>query len=150
MQAWAALANVGKLFQPQVVNKIKISEEEMVEIIPKFKRQILKSATSKTITEMLVSTCEKSPLHFYRDNIPELKNYRIAAKSGTAQVAIAGRYQEGKTIGSVIGFAPADNPQFLILVKLDEPQVNPWGANTAGPMFFNLMKELLIYYGISP
>lgn len=150
VQAWAALANGGKIYQPQVAAKIKASDDQSVKLKPKLKNQVIKPETAKILTEMLVSTCEKSPLHFFKEMIPELKNYRIAAKSGTAQIPIAGKYAEGITIGLAIGFAPADNPKFLVLVKLTEPQVNPWGANTAGPIFFNIMKELLIYYGIAP
>jgi len=150
VQAMATLANGGKIYQPYVVSQIETKGEKIINIKPKFERQVLNSKTAKVLTEMLVSTCEKSPLHFARERIPELKNYRIAAKSGTAQIPIAGKYIEGKTIGSVIGFAPADNPQFLVLVKLNEPQANPWGANTAGPIFFKIMRGLLIYYGISP
>lgn len=150
VQAMSAIANEGRIYQPQVVSQIRIKESKTINIKPKFKKQVLKPKTAKVLTEMLVSTCEKSPLHFARDRIPELKDYRIAAKSGTAQISLGGRYIEGKTIGSVIGFVPADNPRFLVLVKLNEPQANPWGANTAGPIFFNIIKELLLYYGISP
>ncbi len=149
IRAFQALANNGKIFQPQVVNSVKEGNQAFI-IKPSFSRQVISQETSKVITEMLVSVCEKSPLHFSRDNIPELKNFRIAAKSGTAQIAVGGQYKEGRTIGSVIGYFPAEDPQFLVLVILNEPQANIWGANTAGPIFFNITKALLIYYGISP
>ena len=64
------------------------------------------------------------------------------------EIIEASRYN--KTIGSVIGYAPADNPKFLILVKMDEPAVRIWGSDTAGPIFFNLVHDLLLYYNISP
>lgn len=150
VQATAALANGGKIYQPYVVSNIKSEEGKNFKIKPKLKKRVLKETTAKILTEMLVSTCEKSPLHYARDSIKELANYRIAAKSGTAQIPLSGKYAEGKTIGSVIGYAPADKPQLLILVKLNEPQADPWGANTAGPIFFKIMRDLLIYYGISP
>lgn len=99
---------------------------------------------------MLVGVAEKSPLHFARDRIPALKNYQIAAKSGTAQIPLKGKYVENKTIGTVVGFAPAYNPKFILFIKLDEAQANIWGANTAGPVFFNILNDLFLYYNIPP
>jgi len=148
-RAFSALANQGKLLQPLVVKKILTPEEE-IEIQPKEAYQVIKPQVAKMITEMLVSATEKSPLRFPRNRIPELNGYRIAAKSGTAQIPVAGHYDPEKTIASVIGFAPADNPRFTILVSLTEPTARPWGSDTAGPIFFQILKELFIYYGIQP
>lgn len=148
-QAFSALANQGKLLQPLVVNKILTGEEE-IEVKPRVIRQVIKPQVAGIITEMLVSATEKSPLRFPRNRIPELAGYRIAAKSGTAQIPVAGHYDPEKTVASVIGFAPADNPRFTILVSLTEPTSRPWGSDTAGPIFFEILKELFIYYGIQP
>lgn len=149
VRAFSALANQGKLLKPLVVKKI-LTEEGEIEIHSQMIRQVIKPATARVITEMLVSTTEKSPLHYPRDRISELAPYRIAAKSGTAQIAIGGEYDPEKTIASVIGFAPADNPRFTVLVTLTEPTAAPWGSDTAGPIFFQILKELLLYYGIQP
>jgi len=148
-QSFSALANQGKLLQPLVVKKI-LTEEEEIEVKPKEIDQVIKPQVASVITEMLVSATEKSPLRFPRNRIPELNGYRIAAKSGTAQIPVAGHYDPEKTIASVIGYAPADNPRFTILVSLTEPTAAPWGSDTAGPIFFEILKELFIYYGIQP
>ncbi len=149
IRGYCALANGGMLVTPQVVTSVR-DGDRAVEIKPKIGPRVLSEATTKTIAEMMVSVTEKSPLHFPRDRIAGLSRFKIAAKSGTAQIAIAGHYAQGKTIGSVIGFAPADNPKFLLLVKLNEPAVRPWGSDTAGPIFFAIAHDLLLYYGISP
>jgi len=78
------------------------------------------------------------------------KEFRIAGKTGTAQIPVAGHYDDKKTIASFVGFAPADDPKFVMLVTLREPQVSPWGSETAAPLFFRIAKELLIYYGVAP
>lgn len=148
-RAFSALANKGELLQSLVVKKILTKDEE-VEIKPKAIRQVIKPQVASIIVEMLVSATEKSPLRFPRNRIPELDGYRIAAKSGTAQIPVAGHYDPEKTIASVIGFAPADNPRFTILVSLTEPTSRPWGSDTAGPIFFEILKELFLYYGIQP
>ena len=63
---------------------------------------------------------------------------------------IEGRYDPNKTVASFIGFAPADNPKFIMLVKLDEPKTSPWGSTTAAPLYFDIAKELFAYWGIAP
>jgi cell division protein FtsI (penicillin-binding protein 3) len=50
----------------------------------------------------------------------------------------------------VIGFFPADSPKFLVMVKLNEPEVRPWGSDTAGPVFFSILRDLVAYYGLTP
>jgi len=78
------------------------------------------------------------------------KGFRIAGKSGTAQIPVAGHYDEGRTIGSYIGFAPADDPQFIMLIVLNDPTSSEWGANTAAPLWMEIAQELFVYYGLMP
>ncbi|MDO8637944.1 MAG: penicillin-binding transpeptidase domain-containing protein, partial [Candidatus Daviesbacteria bacterium] len=78
------------------------------------------------------------------------KNYKIAGKTGTAQIPIAGHYDATKYMASFIGFAPADNPKFIMLVLYNEPKSSIYGTSTAAPTFFEIAKELLIYYQIPP
>ena len=74
----------------------------------------------------------------------------IGGKTGTAQIPIRGHYDPTKTNASFVGFAPADNPKFVVLVVLKEPQTSPWGSETAAPLFFEITKELILYYNIAP
>jgi cell division protein FtsI/penicillin-binding protein 2 len=94
---------------------------------------------------MLISDVQNGEVKWDRP-----KGYTIGGKTGTAQVPIAGHYDPSKTIASFIGFAPANNPKFIALVMLKEPKASPWGSETAAPMFFNIAKELLVYYNIAP
>lgn len=147
IRAFSVLANGGYLVKPYLVAKIVDNQKE-IDISPNQKTRIFKTEVTKTISQMLVNVANKSPLHFPKDTMPELSRYQIAAKSGTAQIPLAGHYDSTKTIGSVIGYAPADNPKFIVLVRLVEPTVRPWGSDTAGPIFFKIIKDLLIYYNI--
>lgn len=149
VRAWSTLANGGKLVTPYLVSRIKTDTDEIV-ITPPKPKQVLNPATSKVVTEMLVRVAQESPLQFPLARASNLKNYRVAAKSGTAQIALGGSYKEAGTIASVIGYAPADNPRFLVMVKLNEPEVRQWGSDTAGPVFFNIMSDLLNYYNVAP
>ncbi len=79
-----------------------------------------------------------------------LKGYRIAGKTGTASIPVAGHYDPTNTITSFIGYAPAEKPKFIMLVILNKPTTSIYAAETAAPLFFDIAKDLLSYYGVPP
>lgn len=145
VMAVGALANNGYLMKPQMVKKIVTEDGENIDIKPKEVRRVIKSSTSKIITEMMVSAVSNGEAKWA---VP--KGFRVAGKTGTAQIPVEGHYDAEKTIASFIGFAPADKPKFVMLVTLREPKSSPWGSETAAPLFFDIAKELFTYYGITP
>ncbi len=149
VRAYGALANGGRLPTPYLVSQI-VDSGQKITLSPKPGPQVISPQSAKTIAQMLVRVANESPEHFPKDRIALLSNFRIAAKSGTAQIAVGGKYKSSGTIASVIGFFPADKPRFVILVKLNEPEVRPWGSDTAGPIFFAIVRDLIGYFGISP
>jgi cell division protein FtsI/penicillin-binding protein 2 len=144
VRAVGAIANGGKLMQPFIVKKI-VSGDREVEIKPKETGQVIKPETAAAMTEMMVAAVEGGEA---RRMIP--KGYRVAGKTGTAQIPVEGHYDPKKTIASFIGFGPVEDPRFVMLVKLDEPQSSQWGSETAAPLFFDIAKELFTYFGIPP
>ena len=142
--AVSAIANKGKMMQPQVVSKI-IDEDREVKIKPKQIIQPISEKTAQTLTDMMVASVEHGDAKWAK-----LVGYKIAGKTGTAQVPVAGHYDEERTIASFVGFAPADDPKFLILTKLDNPSSSPWASETAAPLFFEIAKKMFLYYGIPP
>ncbi len=144
VRAVASIANGGNLMKPYLVKQV-ISEEGKTEIQPKMERQVLKPATALVVTEMMVNAVEQGEAKWAKPS-----GYRIAGKTGTAQIPVAGHYDEEKTIASFVGFAPADDPKFVMLVTLKEPTTSPWGSETAAPLWFDIAKELFTYYGIQP
>jgi cell division protein FtsI/penicillin-binding protein 2 len=80
----------------------------------------------------------------------DIKGYKIAGKTGTAQVAVGGKYAEEKTNASFVGFAPADNPKFAMLVTLKEPSSSPWASETAAPLWFSIAQDLFNHFNIVP
>ena len=77
------------------------------------------------------------------DGQASVPGYTIAGKTGTAQISTPIGYEEGASIASFIGFFPADDPQVIILVKLDRPS-DYWGSQTAAPAFAKLAERLAI------
>jgi len=106
--------------------------------------QVIREDTAQIMTEMMVEVVERGA------TLAQVKGYRIAGKTGTAQTPIVGGYDPNLTIASFIGFAPADDPQFVVLVKLDKPTASPWGATTAAPTFANVARILFTQLGIPP
>ncbi|NMC62393.1 MAG: penicillin-binding protein 2, partial [SAR324 cluster bacterium] len=65
-------------------------------------------------------------------------------------IPIAGHYDAEKTIASFIGFAPANDPKFVMLVTLREPQSSIWASETAAPLWYNIAKDIFLRFGIQP
>jgi cell division protein FtsI (penicillin-binding protein 3) len=79
----------------------------------------------------------------------KIPGYRIGVKSGTGQIAENGRYKQGVYYTTMIGFAPADDPQYLVAVTLDEPtKVTSSSANA--PTFKKAMTQVLKTYRVMP
>ncbi|TSC64756.1 MAG: cell division protein FtsI (penicillin-binding protein 3) [Microgenomates group bacterium Gr01-1014_93] len=142
--AVASLANEGKLMEPQVVKEIR-DEKEIFKVKPKLVREVVSKETAKKITEMMVRAVGEGEAKYAKP-----KGFKIAGKTGTAQIPIAGHYDPNKTIASFVGFAPADNPKFVMLVLYNQPSASIFGAETAAPTFFEIAKQLFIYFKIPP
>ena len=76
--------------------------------------------------------------------------YTLAGKTGTAQVAENGTYSETKYVASFIGFAPAQDPQLLVAVIVDQPQGEIYGGSVAAPAFGKIAAFALPYLGVPP
>jgi cell division protein FtsI/penicillin-binding protein 2 len=140
--AVGAIANQGKLMEPHVVAAVT-DGDTTVEIPPKVVRQVISKETAATVTDMMRESARHGDAKWA---VPQ--ELDIAGKTGTAQVAIAGHYDAKKTIASFVGFAPAANPKFVMLVKLREPQSSPWASETAAPLWFSLAKQMFRYFNI--
>lgn len=142
--AISAIANGGLLMEPHVVAKVE-GDRESFEIRPKIVKRVFSPDAAKAVTEMMVRAVEDGEAKSFR-----VKGFKIAGKTGTAQIPVAGHYDPTKTIASFVGFAPADDPKFIILVRYDQPSSSIYGAETAAPTFFEIARDLFDYYKITP
>lgn len=148
MRAYSAISNKGTMAKPYVVEKI-IKEGTEYVIKPEFSLPVISPKTAHLVTQMMVNVVEKG--FSKRAKIP---GYWLAGKTGTAQVAWSalGQNRSGysdKTVQSFMGFAPAYDPKFLILVKLNNPQTKT-AEYSAMPMFRELAKYIIDYLEIPP
>lgn len=152
--AIAAVANGGYLVQPHVVDRMLDSDGNIVKTTDtSYKRQVISEDVSKRMTAILQKNAtSESGKNGY------VAGYRVAGKTGTSE-KVALYYQdlaEGNDRGmqyvvSYGGYAPADDPQYALLVFYDEPQIGgASGGTQAGPIFAAIMEEVLPYLGVDP
>jgi stage V sporulation protein D (sporulation-specific penicillin-binding protein) len=145
LTAFSSIANGGIMMEPHVVSAVKDKNGKITKIEPKEIGRPISSATAKVMTEVLVNAVDKGEAQWAK-----IKGYRVAGKTGTASIPVEGKYDPNKTIASFIGFAPANDPEFAMLVVLDRPTARIYGAETAAPVFFSIADDLFHYYGVPP
>ncbi len=148
-RAFCAIANGGELMRPYLVKEIKKEDNEAIETEPEALRRVISKDVSSKLTAMLVSVIENG-----FGKAAKIPGYYIAGKTGTAQIAYSalGVDKEGyseKTWQSFIGFAPAFEPRFLIMVRLKDPATRT-AEYSAVPIFKDLAKYIIDYYKIPP
>jgi len=147
--AMAAIANGGKLMRPLLVDRLEDAEGKVVlKNHPQIVRQVFKLEISKQVVETLkrvVSTDGTAAG-------ARLGYYTAAGKTGTAQKLVNGEYSHSKYFSSFIGFFPADNPELLIYVAVDEPEKSKgyYGGIVAAPAFKNIALRAANHLNIRP
>lgn len=147
LRAICAIANGGELLEPYIIDKIVMPEGRVL-------RQGQKKVVRRVITEdvagqmrmmmeKVVSEGGGKPAH--------IAGYQIAGKTGTAEkLAEQGGYAPGEYIASFVGFVPAANPQYAMLVMLDTPQGAFYGSQVSAPVFKDTLQQILVAKGIQP
>jgi len=100
--------------------------------------------TASTLSQMLSVSLESE------GSLALVPGYRIAGKTGTAQIPVNGFYDPTKTNASFIGWGPVDDPQFMIYVWLEKPSASIWGSETAAPVFAEVAEKTVIMMDIPP
>ena len=140
-----SIANGGKLMTPYVVSQIIDERGRKIDIQPKFKNKTISNAAAKSVTAAMVAAVESGEAKWTK-----IKNYKIAGKTGTAQIPVAGHYDPNQTVTSFVGFFPPENPRFTMLVTLSRPKTSIYGSETAAPIFFSIARDLIKYYNLPP
>lgn len=139
MAGYQAIADGGILKQPQLIEKV--GDEKVHE--PKGHR-VVKAEVAAQVREMLEGVLEAGGTA----SAVSVPGYKLAGKTGTAQVAENGTYSETKYVASFIGFAPAQDPQLLVSVIVDQPQGEIYGGSVAAPAFGKIAAFALPYLGV--
>lgn len=139
--AYAAIANGGMLRQPRIqiaqgVDEVPVDEGE----------RVLSKRTAKQLRRMLEGVLGPGGTA----SEVSVPGYELAGKTGTAEKAVDGGYSESDFVASFVGFAPADDPQLLVVVVVDEPRGSYYGGDVAAPAFGEIARFALPYLEIPP
>ena len=141
VMAVSAVVNGGTLYKPYIVKRIV--EPNTGEIIEEFKptivRKVIKNETSKTVRMAL-----ETVVAYGTGRNAYIEGYRVGGKTGTAQKVKNGMYLHGNYILSFIGFLPADNPQAVVYVAIDNPKgIVQYGGTVSAPIAKNIMLDII-------
>jgi len=146
LNAINVIANDGILMQPYIVSRRQPSTGDPETTLPTPVRHVISPATAGDISAMMVSVIENGVATLAR-----VPGYYLAGKTGTAQVPDEkGAYSPDRKIISFVGFGPIDNPQFSILIKLDNPSGLSFASGTAAPMFKRMAEKIINYLQLPP
>ena len=134
INAVSAIANGGVLMKPYIIADQK----------PEVIRRVISSDTASLVTDMMVSAVKIN-------KVAAIPDYQVAGKTGTAFIPnfVKGGYTD-QVINTYVGFAPASNPKFVVLVKLEKPEGSPLAGQTVVPSFRELTSFILNYLNVAP
>jgi len=147
VSAVAAIANDGVLMKPYVVSGMRDQKGQLVkETLPYVKRRVVSPVTARTLTTILEGVVTSGT-----GTKAAIPGFRVAGKTGTAQKVDprTGAYSSALSVGSFVGFVPADSPRLAMIVVIDEPQGEAWGGVVAAPVFRRVGEQVLTYLGVS-
>ena len=148
VRAYSAIANGGTLYQPHVVRKVVDETGKVVNEVAPEGHRVVDEKTALTIREMLHAVTLKGGT----GEKLAIPGYPAAGKTATAQKVdpATHRYSPDKWMSSFVGFAPYEDPRVVIMVTVDEPQGVHYGGSVAGPIWREVMIDVLRYLGVSP
>lgn len=139
----AALANEGRMMAPHFQKAI-LQDGRIRYYNPKIVSTPIKPQTAQTITDMLTISLEEE------SSSALVEGYRVAGKTGTAEIPTRKGYTSGLTNASFIGWGPSDDPKFIVYIWLEKPTSSIWSSLVTAPVFSEIVENLVIIMNIPP
>lgn len=143
MSISAVANNSGKMMVPHIVHSV-VNQGNQFDITPQVAGTPISAETARTLSSMLAVSLEQEA----SDAL--IEGYRVAGKTGTAEIATEGGYNSNLTNASFVGWGPVDDPQFIVYVWLQKPTTSPWGSVVAAPVFSEVVTRLVVLMDIPP
>ncbi len=141
--AVSAIANDGVAIHPHVVSKL-VDHGRVITVRPRPYQRAIKVETARAMRRLMAEATDRGI------DAVLVPGYKVAGKTGTAQVPTATGYSEDETIVTYVGFLPVDDPRVIVLVKLDRPTRSIWASEVAVPVFQRIARELVRMLNIPP
>lgn len=146
VRTMSALVNGGYLYEPQIVKSIiDPSGNEITSFSPKVVKQIISTETSNQMKLLLESAVKSGG-----GKNAYIEGIRVGGKSGTTQKFVDGAYESEIVLLSFVGIVPIDDPQFVVMVLVDEPKDKFFGSVVAAPIVKQITEDILRYKNIVP
>lgn len=137
--AYAAIANNGLLMKPYIVKKeVSPDGSVILENYPSPVRQVISSETAKKLNEMFVGVVERGT-----GTDAKIEGLKVAGKTGTTQKIVEGEYSSSSHISSFVGYFPAETPEIIITIILDDPKNGFYGGKVAAPVFQKIATRIM-------
>jgi cell division protein FtsI (penicillin-binding protein 3) len=149
VRAVSAIANGGTLMRPFVVQR-RCQANACTDTKPVQENSPVEPGVAWTVRRMLVNSANHYVNARQPDNLWLVPGYMVGAKTGTSSIPDGQGGYEPYTIGSVVGFGPAEHARYVVLVKIDRPKDDIWGVGTAIPVYQKVMDEILRYAKVAP
>ena len=143
LMAVSAVANDGQMVTPHVLYAM-LRDGHQYNVPSQYAGSPISEQTARTLTEMLAASVESESASAL------LPGYRVAGKTGTAEIPSAEGYSSSMTNASFVGWGPVDDPQFIIYIWLDRPSSSIWANDTAAPLFSEVAQKVVILLNIPP
>lgn len=145
--AMSAVANGGKLMKPMIVARVRSPEGKVEQLAPSVRRQVVPAQIARQVSQMLTAVTEPGGT----GEPAAIEGFAVAGKTGTAQKAgPRGGYADNSWTSTFVGFVPAERPRLVVSVVIDEPVIEHYGGQVAGPVFRRIASESLQHLGILP
>ena len=143
--AVAAAVNGGNYYVPRLLKGVVSADGSVEEIEPLLKNKVISQEASRLLASMLEGVVtEGSGKNAY------IAGYKVGGKTGTAQKYEDGKIASGKYVSSFVGFFPSDEPRYLALITVDEPQGTYYGSAVAAPVAKNIFEDIIAIKNIEP
>jgi cell division protein FtsI/penicillin-binding protein 2 len=141
VMAVSALANEGQMVFPRIVLSM-ITDGRQYNTSPRISGTPISPKTAQRLTDMLATSLE------VESSVALVEGYRVAGKTGTAEIPTPFGYTSNQTNASFVGWGPLDDPRFLVYVWLEKPATSPWGSVVAAPVFRQVVERLVVLMNI--
>lgn len=143
LMSMSAIANEGRMVTPHVLYAM-LRDGHQYNVPLQYAGEPISAATARTLNEMLAISLEAE------SSLALLPGYRLAGKTGTAQIPTEYGYDAFHTNASFVGWGPVDDPRFMVYIWLQRPSTSIWSSETAAPVFAQVAEQAVIMLNIPP
>jgi cell division protein FtsI/penicillin-binding protein 2 len=143
VMAISAIANEGQMVTPRILKAI-VDNGRQYNTSPQIAGMPISDDTAHELTDLLATSLE------VESSAALVEGYRVAGKTGTAEIPTPFGYTSNQTHASFVGWGPVKDPQFLVYVWLEKPTSAPWGSVVAAPVFRQVVERLVVLMDIPP